>query len=137
MTKLAVIKYNLIRAFFILVFGVLYCLNANAQPTIINVDATTMKEAIEVDPEVIVLDVRMPVEVGNAKIPGSENIDIREDGFWMKFKALNKSKTYYVYCNTGGRSTSAARVMKQMGFNNVYNLTGGIEAWKSKGYLVE
>ncbi len=131
------VKYNFIKVLLVVGMCFLYCFNANAQPAVTQVDAVTMKTAIDNDSEAVVLDVRMPREVKDAKIPGAQNIDIREEGFWRKFKELNKTKTYYVYCATGGRSTSAARVMKQMGFAKVYNLTGGIEAWKSEGYLVE
>ena len=76
-------------------------------------------------------------EMVEGKIPGAENIDIKQDEFWLKFKALSKEKKYFVYSSDGGLSTSAARVMKQMGFQNVYNLLGGFEAWKSAGYFVE
>ena len=130
-------KYNLRGMITLSVLMVVYCYSASAQPVVENVSSRDMKKAIESETGVVVLDVRQPTEVVVGKIPGAENIDIRQDEFWLKFKQLNKEKKYYVYCDNGGRSTSAARVMKQMGFKNVYNLLGGIEAWKSEGYIVE
>lgn len=130
-------KYNLREVITLLVLMVVYCYSASAQPVVENVSSRDMKKAIESETGVVVLDVRQPTEVMVGKIPGAENIDIRQDEFWLKFKQLNREKKYYVYCDNGGRSTSAARVMKQMGFKNVYNLLGGIEAWKSEGYIVE
>ena len=130
-------KYNLRGVIILLVLMVVYCYSASAQPVVENVSSREMKKAIESEAGVVVLDVRQPTEVVVGKIPGAENIDIRQDEFWLKFKELNREKKYYVYCDNGGRSTSAARVMKQMGFKNVYNLLGGIEAWKSEGYNVE
>ena len=130
-------KYNLRGIIILLVLMVMYSYSASAQPVVENVSSREMKKAIESEAGVVVLDVRQPTEVVVGKIPGAENIDIRQDEFWLKFKKLNREKKYYVYCDNGGRSTSAARVMKQMGFKNVYNLLGGIEAWKSEGYNVE
>lgn len=120
-----------------MVLLVAYCYSASAQPVVENVSSQAMKKAIESESGVVVLDVRQPREIVVGKIPGAENIDIRQDEFWLKFKELNREKKYYIYCNDGGRGTSAARVMKQMGFKEVYNLLGGFEAWKSQGYVVE
>ena len=130
-------NYNFGKIFLLISFLVICGFSAKSQPVIELIDAPEMKKAIEQESGAIVLDVRRPYEISTGKIPGAENIDINEDEFWLKFKVLNRDKTYYVYCETGGRGTSAARVMKQMGFKNVYNLRGGIEAWKSNGYLIE
>ena len=130
-------KYNLRRIIFLFAIVVVCCYSASAQPVVENVSSKDMKRAMESESEVVVLDVRQPSEMGVGKIPGAENIDIRQDEFWLRFKELNKEKKYYIYCTNGGLSTSAARVMKQMGFKNVYNLLGGFEAWKSEGYVIE
>jgi 3-mercaptopyruvate sulfurtransferase SseA len=44
---------------------------------------------------------------------------------------LDKSKTVYVYCLSGGRSSSAAGQLQEMGFKSVVNLSGGMLAWQS------
>jgi len=41
-----------------------------------------------------------------------------------------KSKNYYVYCRSGNRSNNACNVMKEMGFENTFNLVGGRMQWK-------
>ncbi|MCG8323143.1 MAG: rhodanese-like domain-containing protein [Cytophagales bacterium] len=130
-------KYNLRRIVPLLILMVVYCYSARTQPVIEHVNSKAMKKAMESESNVVVLDVRQPGEMVEGKIPGAENIDIKQDEFWLKFKALSKEKKYFVYSSDGGLSTSAARVMKQMGFQNVYNLLGGFEAWKSAGYFVE
>jgi rhodanese-related sulfurtransferase len=43
---------------------------------------------------------------------------------------LDKDKTYFVYCLAGGRSAQACGIMKQLGFEKVYNLVGGISQWE-------
>ena len=46
-----------------------------------------------------------------------------------RLEKLDKSKNYYVYCRSGGRSAQAATLMDQMGFNETYNLLGGFKEW--------
>ena len=130
-------KSNLRRSVPVVVLVLFYCFSARTQPIIENVNSQDMKQAIESESGVVVLDVRQPSEMAVGKIPGAENIDIKQDGFWLKFKALSREKKYFVYSDNGGLGTSAARVMKQMGFKKVYNLLGGFQAWKSEGFLIE
>ena len=42
---------------------------------------------------------------------------------------LDKNKNYYVYCHSGIRSVQACQIMKSFGFENLYNLLGGISEW--------
>ena len=50
---------------------------------------------------------------------------------------LDKEKPVYLYCRSGKRSASAAEKLKEAGFTEVYNLKGGILAWKEKQYETE
>ena len=81
----------------------------------------------------MILDVRTPEEVAEAKIEGSVNINIYDENFVSKINDLDKSKTIYVYCKSGGRSGQAMNEMKNLGFKKIYNLDGGITSWKSEG----
>jgi rhodanese-related sulfurtransferase len=80
------------------------------------------------------IDVRTPGEYRSGKIPGAINIDIMDEKFLRAIQRLDKSKTYYVYCRSGGRSANACHLMAQQGFN-VANLAGGISGWQ--GDIVE
>ncbi|HWL30639.1 MAG TPA: rhodanese-like domain-containing protein [Xanthobacteraceae bacterium] len=51
-------------------------------------------------------------------------------------KALDPSKTIIVYCASGGRSALAGKVLKDMGYANVYNL-GGFKDWADSGAPVD
>lgn len=84
----------------------------------------------EVDENAIILDVRTEEEFDSGIIANAINIDIYEGpGFIAKLEALNKSKNYYVYCRSGARSAKACEVMESLGFENAYNLQGGIIEW--------
>jgi rhodanese-related sulfurtransferase len=82
------------------------------------------KEAINL------LDVREPHEHSDFNIGGillplgkvqTMQIDDIED--WRNQEVI-------VYCRSGMRSSQACMILQQMGFENVYNLTGGMVAWQ-------
>ena len=47
--------------------------------------------------------------------------------------AFIQDKTYVFYCASGGRSALAAKAAKDMGLSPVFNLAGGVAAWKKAG----
>lgn len=69
-------------------------------------------------------------------IAGATNINVEADDFKTRIAALDKNKTYFVYCRAGKRSTHAYDLMKEAGFSKVYNLEGGITEWKTAGLPV-
>lgn len=77
----------------------------------------------------IVIDCRRADEYTRARIPGAVNIDYLAYEFWGKISALPMDATYLVYCNSCRRSTRACTLMKNGGFQNVYNLDGGLNQW--------
>ncbi len=87
------------------------------------------KEVAE-DKNAVILDVRTEEEFIEGYIPTATNIDIyKGQGFLDEIEKLDKSKNYYVYCRSGARSAQACALMKQQGFDNAYNLMGGITDW--------
>lgn len=61
----------------------------------------------------------------------------KQDQFKERVQALDKTKPIYVYCLSGGRSGAASVWLKQNGYTSVYNLEGGINAWKRNNKAVE
>jgi rhodanese-related sulfurtransferase len=85
----------------------------------------------------IVLDVRTPREFQAGHLAGAINIDWNGSEFAKKAEALDKSKTYLVYCASGNRSAKASDKMSQLEFPKLYNLEGGIRAWQGADKPVE
>ena len=81
----------------------------------------------------IILDVRTPEEFATGYIAGAVNLDFKSPEFARKLDTQDRTKTYIVYCRSGGRSAKAMTMMKEKGFSRVYNLKGGILFWKEKG----
>lgn len=50
---------------------------------------------------------------------------------------FDKNKRIILHCASGGRSALAAATLKQMGYENVAHLDGGLKAWKESGKPVE
>lgn len=99
------------------------------QATFKNVDAKAFADMIG-KPNTVVIDVRTPEEVSQGYIKGATVFaDINGSDFAEKINALDKSKTYLVYCRSGARSSNASGYMIKNGFTNVYNLNGGILGW--------
>lgn len=81
---------------------------------------------------VIILDVRTEGEFQEGHVEGALQHDYYEtDSFKGFLEGLDKSKTYLIYCRSGGRSGTTLDMMAQMGFDKVYNLDGGFNAWKA------
>lgn len=78
----------------------------------------------------VLLDVRTPEEFQEGNIPNAVNIDFQSEEFDSMIQDLDKDKTYYIYCQAGGRSTDASAKMQEAGFKNVVNLQDGYSAYK-------
>ncbi len=103
-----------------------------------NLDQKDWLSQLEADPNAVILDVRTQSEWEEGIIPGAIHIDIyKGQGFIYEVDALDKSKNYYVYCKAGGRSAQACSIMNQLGFENTYNLLGGIMEWDGKVIVPE
>ena len=96
-----------------------------------NVDAEKFKSLID-EGNGLLLDVRTPGEVANGTIEGSTNINFNSPEFKSEIENLDKEQPVLVFCASGGRSGSAMRMMKDMGFKEVYNLNGGYMRWPYK-----
>ena len=79
--------------------------------------------------DAVVIDVRSPMELYDGAIPGHIMINMFDPSFVSKIQALDKDKTYLIYCRSGNRSASACGFMSSQGFSKLYNLEGGIYAW--------
>lgn len=94
-----------------------------------NVNSDEMFKVVSQNPDVHIIDARTPGEYATGKIFNATNIDFLNAKYEERLAELDKSKTYYVYCKSGGRSMSMGKKMKKMGFASVFNLRGGVMSW--------
>lgn len=104
-----------------------------ARENIKSVNTDVFGKLITEDTTAVVLDVRTAEEFAAGHINNALNIDyLQEEKFKNSIKALDKERTYYVYCRSGRRSYNAAVLMQGIGLR-VVNLNGGFIAWESAG----
>ena len=96
-----------------------------------NLTADEFEKAVAKD-SVQILDVRTPGEYAGGHIKNTLLANWNDaTEFERRISYVDKNKPVYVYCLAGGRSAAAAAKMRAMGFKNVYELQGGINAWKA------
>ncbi len=77
------------------------------------------------------LDVRGTNEYKEGFIGDAVNVTVSELGTRLNVLPKDKEKPILIYCLSGARSAKAASVLVKEGYKNVFNLTGGINAWKA------
>ena len=120
--------------FFILTILYTCATNVHGQK---QVTATEFKKLLGENSNVQLIDVRTPEEFQEGHIPNSKNINLFDDDFEKRLLKYNKSKPIFVYCEVGGRSGEAAALLSKSGYSNVYDLKGGMRAWKKEKLPVE
>lgn len=88
-----------------------------------NVDFTNEKN--------VLLDVRTQEEFAEGHISSAINIDVNSPDFDTKIEDLDTSKTYYVYCQAGVRSSKATSKLLRKGFKNIVNLKDGYKNYRT------
>lgn len=91
--------------------------------------ASEFNQLMSERPEVLLLDVRTPQETLHQSLPNDLAINIMDEDFVDRLGKLDKEKPYLVYCRSGNRSGQACRLMEELGFTEVYNLSGGLMNW--------
>jgi len=83
------------------------------------------------DPKVQLVDIRTLDEYASGTIGQAIQIDVTSSDFIKNVrKKLDKSRPVAVFCRSGVRSMRAAQMLTKEGFPVIYNLKGGILAWK-------
>src|SRR3989441_9306044 len=80
-----------------------------------------------------VIDVRDPDEYRDGHIEGSTNISRGFLEFRVAGAVADPTTPVVLYCQTGLRSVLAAKVLKELGYQNVINLGGGDQKWAQSG----
>ncbi len=89
-----------------------------------------LKEKLENGEDIILIDVREPVEYEINRIEGSKLIPLSK--LPEKVNELDQTREIVLYCKMGGRSARAVQLLRELGFTRVKNLAGGIDAWIEK-----
>jgi len=79
------------------------------------------------------IDVRKPAEFASGHLKGAENINYYDADFATRIEAMPKQGVvYYLYCRSGNRSGKTLAMMKEAGFQLVYDMKGGMIRWTAE-----
>jgi rhodanese-related sulfurtransferase len=116
-------------------FFFLFSCSSNAQINTISVDDFEKQISKK---NVQLLDVRTVEEYQSGHLNNALQANWNNEAeFKYRVKSIDKNKPIYVYCLSGGRSNQAMKWLNENGYTTVYNLKGGINAWKQADKTVE
>jgi rhodanese-related sulfurtransferase len=104
---------------------------------IIEIEPKQFSKMLVKSENILVIDVREQWEREVSKISPSCHIPLGE--FSSSVEPIlpdecSKEQTVMLYCKAGVRSRMACEVLKEHGFKNLFNLSGGILKWEAEGY---
>jgi len=102
--------------------------NPNA-PQVQKMSVQDLKAAIDANHPIQLLDIRTPEERAIAAIPGAVLMNEEEAA---RIEALPRDTILVLHCHHGSRSQQAAEQFISLGFTQVFNVIGGIDAWSQE-----
>ena len=100
------------------------------------VDAPELAQRLEDQPKNIrIIDVREMNEFTAGTMPGAEAMPMAS--IPVRLNELDKDKELVVVCRSGARSAQVCMFLQQQGFENVFNLRGGLMSWARLGLPIE
>lgn len=103
--------------------------NPSAPPKVRSMSVEQLAKLRESGKPHLLVDVRTSEERAIASIEGSELLD---EGLRAKLEDLDRATTLVLFCHHGVRSRTAAEHCVRMGFRDVWNVEGGIDAWSAR-----
>jgi rhodanese-related sulfurtransferase len=97
-----------------------------------NVTVEEARKLITQNPTLKIVDVRLDTEFNESHIPGAINVCVCDPDNLLR--DLSPNDEILVYCRNGLRSSAALDFLNEHGYSKVYNMVGGIVAWKNAGY---
>lgn len=94
---------------------------------ITQLSALELQAFLNENPDAIILDVREEDEIALCSLPG--HIHIPMNAIPLRHNELPDNRPIVLYCHHGIRSLQCAMYLENIGFEQLYNLKGGIDAW--------
>lgn len=95
------------------------------------IEVTELAQLKENGETVRVIDIRQPAELNAGIIPGAEALPMHI--IPLRMNELKRDEKLIMVCRSGGRSAQACMYLQQQGYENVFNLRGGMMAWAGSG----
>lgn len=99
-----------------------------------NLSPAEVRDLLQKNSQAFLLDVRTPGEYMQVRLAGAHLVPI--DQVVARVAEIPKNKPIVVYCAVGARSSQVANYLAQLGYSEVYNMSGGVMGWQVRGYPV-
>jgi len=126
-----------IAALLVLLIGASACMASGEKAAVQTISPRQFKALLDGhqdDPDVVLLDVRTPKEFEDGHIQRALLLDYYSSDYVERLKALDRNKTYLVYCRSGNRSGKSLAIFEKLGFRRVYNMDTGVIGWSREKY---
>ncbi len=100
-------------------------------------DVQSAYDALSSNQDAQLVDVREPVEWAETGVPQGAALIPLGDVESRAAAELAADQPVYVICRSGNRSRTASEMLVGLGFGQVYNVDGGVNAWLAAGLPVE
>ncbi|RUR12671.1 rhodanese-like domain-containing protein [Legionella sp. km772] len=101
------------------------------------INAHELKNRMDNNPQLCLIDVRELEEWQEIRIPGALHLPKDEIALQIESYVTDKTQPIYLHCRGGVRSLYAAQCLLDIGYKEVYSIDGGIMEWAMFGYPVE
>lgn len=96
------------------------------------VDVHALKSYLDEGKQIRLIDVRSVAEMAAGIIPRAEKLPLHT--LPVRLNEIDNDELCVLYCRSGARSAQGVGFMAAQGFENVFNLRGGIMAWEQMGH---
>jgi rhodanese-related sulfurtransferase len=100
------------------------------EPEFIDLDGSAAAQLLATTPELVVLDVRSPLEFAGGHLPKARSLPL--DRLESELDTIPREAPLLVYCAMGARSAAACTRLAAHGFRRVYNLESGIHSYPAQ-----
>ena len=101
-------------------------------PAVPEITVTELKSRLDSGDVPVLVDVREPFEAEIADLPDHGQKRIPTGEFPQRIEELDRGSELVMYCRSGSRSEWAAAVLLESGYERVWNLKGGVLAWREE-----
>jgi rhodanese-related sulfurtransferase len=116
-------------------FGSFFIFHSKNIMFVKNIDSNELAQWLKTETPPRLIDVRTTSEMAQASIPGG--IPLPLNTLPVRLHEIPKDEQVVFYCRTGARSAQACMYLAQQGYDNIYNLHGGIVNWARNGLPIE
>jgi|GEM_PF-1058392 len=118
---------------------VLFGLNSGCakSPQAEGLDPETFQAQLAANSDALLVDLYLQEKPRQIGLPNAQLLKLGQQKPREAFSDVDHARAVYLYCGDGKGSGQIAKILDDMGFNEVYSLKGGVKAWKEAGLPVQ